>query len=192
MNQQDGLTELDIPLPPRSALDPDMQHYFQVCEDKLGLLPNVLLANSFDAAKLRNFVNNYNDLMLGEGALSQLEREMIAVVVSSINHCYYCLVSHGQSVRALSGDPILGEMLVMNYRVAKLPPRQRAMLDFAAKLTEAPAKMDEADRQLLRDAGFADRAIWEIAQTASFFNMTNRMSAAVGSKPNAEYHAMNR
>ena len=117
---------------------------------------------------------------------------MIAVAVSSVNHCYYCLTAHGAAVRQLSGDPALGEMMVMNYRTAALSPRQKAMLDFSVKLTETPAKIEEADRAALREAGFSDRDIWDIASTAAFFNMSNRVAAAVDMRPNAEYHAMAR
>jgi uncharacterized peroxidase-related enzyme len=113
---------------------------------------------------------------------------MIAVVTSSINHCFYCLTAHGAAVRQLSGDPALGELMVMNYRAAELPARQRAMLDFAAKLAEAPDKIVEADRQALRDCGFSDADIWDIAAVASFFNMSNRMAAATDMMPNPEYH----
>ncbi len=166
--------------------------YFAKCEEKLGLVPNVLLAYAFDEKKLRAFTDMYNDLMLGDSGLSKLEREMIAVAVSSVNHCYYCLTAHGAAVRQLSGDPRLGEQIAMNYRAAELSPRQKAMLDFAVKLTESPDKMDEADRQGLRDAGFTDRDIWDIASTAAFFNMSNRVAAAVDMRPNDEYHTMAR
>jgi len=192
MHQPDYLTALDLPPPDTSELDEDMRRYFEVCQEKLGIVPNVLRALSFDQTKLRNFANFYNEVMLGDSGLSRLEREMIAVVVSSINHCYYCLVSHGQSVRKLSNDPVLGELLVMNYRSAKLSPRERAMLDFATKLTETPAKVQEADRQLLRDAGFSDRDIWDIVTATGFYNMTNRMSTGVSMMPNPEYHEMDR
>lgn len=166
--------------------------YFAKCEEKLGLVPNVLRAYAFDDKKLRAFTDMYNDLMLGESGLTKLEREMIAVAVSSINHCYYCLTAHGAAVRQLSGDPSLGEMMVMNFRAADLSPRQAAMLEFAAKLTEEPAKIVEADRAALRQAGFTDRDIWDIASTAAFFNMSNRVAAAVDMRPNEEYHAMAR
>lgn len=192
MHQPDYLTALDLPLPDTSELDEDMRRYFEVCQEKLGMVPNVLRALSFDQTKLRNFANFYNEVMLGDSGLSRLEREMIAVVVSSINHCYYCLVSHGQSVRKLSKDPVLGELLVMNYRSARLSPRERAMLDFATKLTETPAKVQETDRQLLRDAGFSDRDIWDIVAATGFYNMTNRMSTGVSMMPNPEYHGMDR
>src|SRR5947209_11388375 len=118
------------------ALDEDLQELFALCTEKLGIVPNVLRAYSLRPQKLRNFVAMYNELMLAPSGLSKLEREMVAVVVSSANRCYYCLVAHGQAVRRLSGDPELGEMLVMNYRVAPLDPRRRAMLDFAWKRSE--------------------------------------------------------
>jgi uncharacterized peroxidase-related enzyme len=166
--------------------------YFAKCEEKLGLVPNVLLAYAFDEKKLRAFTDMYNDLMLGDSGLSKLEREMIAVAVSSVNHCYYCLAAHGSAVRQLSGDPKFGEQIAMNYRVAELTKKQKAMLDFAVKLTERPDTIEEADRQGLRDAGFSDRDIWDIASVAGFFNMSNRVAAAVDMRPNDEYHAMAR
>lgn len=175
-----------------SPLSDATQAYFAKCEEKLGLVPNVLKAYAFDEKKLRAFTDMYNDLMLGQSGLTKLEREMIAVAVSSVNHCYYCLTAHGAAVRQLSGDPKLGEMMVMNYRAADLSPRQKAMLDFAVKLTETPDRIEEADRQGLRAAGFSDRDIWDVASTAAFFNMSNRMAAAVDMRPNDEYHAMAR
>ncbi len=183
-------TALD--LPPMDPLPEATQKYFDICDDKLGMIPNVLAAYSFDVEKLNAFTAMYNDLMLGDSTLTKLEREMIAVVVSAVNRCFYCLTAHGQAVRALSGDPILGEMLVMNYRVADLDPKQRAMLDFAVKMTEASYKIEEADRQELRDVGFSDKDIWDIAAVAAFFNMTNRQASAVDMRPNDEYHGQNR
>jgi len=183
----DTPTALDLPMV--DPLPPETQKYFDICQDKLGMVPNVLRANAFDIDKLNAFTAMYNDLMLADSGLSKLEREMIAVVVSSINSCFYCLVAHGAAVRQLSGDPKLGEMLVMNYRVAPIEPRQRAMLDFAAKATKASAEIEEADRQILRDHGFSDRDIWDIANVTGFFNMSNRVASATGMVPNDEYHA---
>jgi uncharacterized peroxidase-related enzyme len=191
-SQPKHLTALDLPPPPRAKLDPGLQKYFAACDEKLGFLPNVLAAYSFEQQKLRAFIGMYNDLMLEDSPLTKLEREMIAVVVSAANRCYYCQVAHGQAVRELSGDPALGELLVMNYRSAKLPRRQRAMLDFAHKMTVTPDAVDEVDRAALRKAGFKDRAIWDIASVASFFNMTNRMATAIDMMPNPEYHAATR
>ncbi|WP_170372886.1 peroxidase-related enzyme [Ruegeria arenilitoris] len=187
MTDRDMPTALDLPMV--DPLPPETQKYFDVCVEKLGMVPNVLKANAFDIDKLNAFTGMYNDLMLADSGLSKLEREMIAVVVSSINRCFYCLVAHGAAVRQLSGDPKLGEMLVMNYRVAPLDARHRAMLDFAAKMTTASAEIEEPDRQRLRDAGFTDRDIWDIANVAGFFNMSNRVASATAMVPNDEYHA---
>jgi uncharacterized peroxidase-related enzyme len=181
-----------LDLPRVDPLPEETQRYFDICVEKLGFVPNVLQAYAFDVNKLNGFTALYNDLMLGDSGLSKLEREMIAVVVSSINHCFYCLTAHGAAVRQLSGDPMLGEVLVMNYRAADLSPRHRSMLDFASKMTEESHKIDEPDRQALRDAGFNDRDIWDIASVAGFFNMSNRVSSAVDKQPNPEYHAQYR
>ena len=175
-----------------AELDERQEQYFQVCEEKLGFVPNVLTAYSFDPAKLNAFTGLYNDLMLADSGLSKLDREIIAVAVSSVNKCYYCLVAHSASVRKLSGNAVLGEQLVMNYRSADLDRRQMAMCDFAVKLTETPAKVIESDRESLREAGFSDRDIWDIAAVTSFFNMSNRMAIATDMQPNDEYHAMAR
>lgn len=183
-------TALDLPMV--DPLPETTQKYFDICQDKLGMIPNVLRAHAFDIDKLNAFTALYNDLMLGASNLTKLEREMIAVVVSSVNKCYYCLVAHGAAVRALSGDPMLGEQLVMNYRVAKLDTRQRAMLDFAHKLTIASATVEEADRQTLRDQGFSERDIWDIANVTGFFNMTNRVASGTDMRPNDDYHAQAR
>ena len=169
-----------------------MQAYFQKCQDKLGFVPNVLVAYAFDTAKLEAFVAMYNDLMLAPSGLSKLEREMIAVAVSSQNRCYYCLTAHGQAVRQYAGNPLLGEQMVMNYRAARLDKRQRAMLDFAVKLTAEPWAVEEEDRARLRKAGFSDRDIWDIAAVTGFFNMSNRVAAATDMRPNAVYHGMSR
>ncbi len=181
-----------LALDPEAPLDDDIEAYFAKCEEKLGLVPNVLKAYAFDQAKLRAFMEMYNDLMLGDSDLSKLEREMIAVVVSSANRCFYCLTAHGQAVRHYSGDPKLGELMAMNYRAADLTPRQTAMLDFAWVLTVEPHTVTEDHRQALRDAGFSDRAIWDIASVAGFFNMSNRVATAVDMRPNEDYHAMSR
>lgn len=183
---------LDLPPLPREQLPPDLAKYFAVCEEKLGFLPNVLAAFSFDAVKLRAFSDMYNDLMLGVSGLGKLEREMVAVVVSAANQCHYCLVAHGAAVRQLSGDPVLGEELVTNWRVAPLTPRQRAMLEFAHLLTVAPAEVGDEDRAALRAQGLSERDIWDLSAVSAFFNLSNRIASAVDMRPNAQYHVQAR
>jgi uncharacterized peroxidase-related enzyme len=183
-----------ISTPEISELDDETKKYFKICEDKLGMVPNVLRAYSGNLDKLKNFIAFYNKLMLDEKEcnLTKLEREMIAVVVSSANRCYYCLVAHGQAVRELSNDPQLGEMMVFNYKVAELDIRTQTMLDFVWKLTKKPSKVSNTDRQSLLKVGFSEQDIFDICDTASFFNYTNRMAHGLDMIPNAEYHMKNR
>lgn len=183
---------MKLPVPDEAELDEDIRAYFDKCREKLGLVPYVLRAYAFRPDKFRAFTAMYNELMLGDSELTKLEREMIAVVVSSVNRCYYCLVAHGQAVRQLSGDPELGEMLAMNYRNAELSKRHRAMLDYAWKLTETPQYIEEPDRQALRDADFTEQDIFDISEVAGFYNMTNRVAYGVHMMPNRDYHYLSR
>jgi uncharacterized peroxidase-related enzyme len=175
-----------------AELTPAMAAYFDKCREKIGFVPNVLRAYAHDMAKLEAFAAFYNNLMLAPSGLSKLEREMIAVAVSSDNRCFYCQTAHGAAVRQISGVPQLGERMAMNWRSAGLPPRQYSMLAFAEKITFDSARIEEEDRQALRDIGFSDAEIWDIAAVASFFNMSNRMASAVDMRPNDEYHAQAR
>ena len=183
--RRESVTALDLP---SAEPTPAISAYFAKCREKLGFVPNVLKAYAFDMGKLSAFVAMYNDLMLAPSGLSKLEREMIAVAVSSHNRCYYCLVAHGAAVRQLSGDPPFGELMAMNYRAARLSRRARAMLDFAVKLTAEPWLVEEVDREGLRRAGFSERDIWDIAAIAGFFNMSNRVASATDMRPNSVYH----
>ena len=174
------------PLPDR------IKKYFDICLEKLGLIPNVLLAYSHNTNKSDTFTNMYNEIMLSDSGLSKLQREMIAVVVSSYNKCFYCVVAHGAAVRQLSKNPILGDQLSINYKSAKLNKRQKLMLDFSVKLTESPHKIENLDRETLRKNRFTEEEILEIVEITSFFNMSNRIASGTDMKPNEQYHTMNR
>ena len=186
MPQPDHISKLGVPDP--AELDDDLRAIWDKCVDKLGFVPNVYSAYSLRPERLRNFMRMYNEIMLAPSGLSKLEREMVAVVVSSANRCYYCLVAHGAAVRQLSGDSELGEMMAFNYRVARLDPRQRAMLDFAWKTTLTPWLVDDADRDALRVAGLSEADIFDLAETVAFFNLSNRMASATDMMPNRNYH----
>jgi uncharacterized peroxidase-related enzyme len=191
MPQPDHVIALDLEMP--DGLEADLQKYFDKCQKKIGFVPNVIRAYAAKPARWRAFVAMYHALMDDKDSnLTKLECEMIAVVVSCVNRCYYCLVAHGAAVRGLSGDPELGEMLVMNYRTAELSKRQRAMLDYAWKVTETPWLIEEPDRQVLRDAGFSDSDIFDISEVAGFYNMSNRMAFGTHMMPNREYHKLDR
>jgi len=186
MPQPDHISRLGVP--DSAGLDEDLQAIWRKCVEKLGFVPNVFGAYSLKPQRLRHFMAMYNEIMLGPSGLSKLEREMVAVVVSSANRCYYCLVAHGAAVRQLSGDPELGEMMALNYRVAPLDPRQRGMLDFAWKMTITPWLIEEADRDGLRALGLNANDLFDLAETVAFFNLSNRMASATDMMPNREYH----
>jgi uncharacterized peroxidase-related enzyme len=190
MPQPDHISALGVP--DSAGLDDDLQIIWSKCVEKLGFVPNVLATYSLRPQRLRNFMAMYNEIMLSPSGLSKLEREMVAVVVSSANRCYYCLVAHGSAVRALSGDPELGEMMALNYRMARLDPRQSAMLDFAWKLTATPHLVDDADRDGLSQQGLSEEDIFDLSETVAFFNLSNRMASATDMMPNKEYHRQER
>ena len=179
---------ISINLKSVNPLPENIQKYFKLCKEKLGLIPNVLKAYSHNTEKLNAFTNMYNEIMLAESGLSKLQREMIAVVVSSINKCFYCQVAHGATVRELSRNPELSEELIMNYNVANISDKDKEMLRFSDKMTSSSYKIQEEDRNILREHGFTDADIWDIASVVGFFNMSNRIASATKMMPNNEYH----
>jgi uncharacterized peroxidase-related enzyme len=183
-----------LPIPDVETLPEDLQKYIRVCDEKLGYVPNVVLSYTFRPEKLRTFIAKYDEMMLKDEhtTLTRLEREMIAVVVSSYNHCLYCITSHGQAVREFSGDPVLGDILATNYREANLSERHRAILDFAWDMTAHPAETTDEHRQKLYDVGLTAEEIFDVADVIAYFNYTNRMALATGMAPNRIYFGMDR
>ena len=167
-------------------------NYLKVVNEKIGFVPNVLKAFSNFPKQFEGFTKLYNSIMLGESGLSKLEREMIAVTVSSENQCFYCLAAHGATVRELSQDPQLGERLASNFEAANLSKKHKTMLLFARNLTRNPSTVNEEDRLALNKVGFNDRDIWDISLVIGFFNMTNRLAIASEMEPNDIYHNMYR
>ncbi|NJM07834.1 peroxidase-related enzyme [Candidatus Gracilibacteria bacterium] len=181
-----------LPVPEEETLPEDIQALFAKSREKPGFVPNVYQALSLRPQALRGFLALYSALMEQESGLSKTEREMIAVVVSAENHCFYCLVSHGAALRVRSKDAALADTIAANYRAADLSLRQRAMLDFAVKVTNDSARCDEADIAALRTVGFSDEDIADIAQIAAFFNYSNRFASALALRPNQEFFTMAR
>ena len=167
-------------------------NYLKVVNEKIGFVPNVLKAFSNFPKQFEGFTKLYNSIMLGESGLSKLEREMIAVTVSSENQCFYCLAAHGATLRELSQDPQLGERLASNFEAANLSKKHKTMLLFARNLTRNPSTVNEEDRLALNKVGFNDRDIWDISLVIGFFNMTNRLAIASEMEPNDIYHNMHR
>ena len=190
--QKGNLTKLDLDYEGTKDGEDHVKNYLEIVQQKLGFIPNVLAAFAKFPKQFEGFTKLYNALMLGESGLTKLEREMIAVTVSSENHCFYCLVAHGSAVRELSNDPQLGERIAANFRSAELPKKQEELLNFTKKLTKDPSEIGENDRKKLRDVGYTDRDIWDISAIVGLFNMTNRLASATEMEPNNNYHNLAR
>ncbi len=189
---KDKVTALNLELNQKNDEVINASDYLKIVKEKIGFVPNVLNAFSKFPKQFEGFTKLYNSLMLGESGLSKLEREMIAVTVSSENQCFYCLVAHGAAVRELSDDPQLGERLASNFESANLSKKHKAMLRFVRTLTKNPSTINDNDRQILTNEGFNDRDIWDISLIVGFFNMTNRLAIASEMEPNDIYHKMHR
>ena len=190
--QKGNLTKLDLDYEGTKDGEDQVNNYLEIVQQKLGFIPNVLAAFAKFPKQFEGFTKLYNALMLGESGLTKLEREMIAVTVSSENHCFYCLVAHGSAVRELSNDPQLGERIAANFKSAELPKKQEELLNFTKKLTNDPSEIGENDRKKLRDVGYTDRDIWDISAIVGLFNMTNRLASATEMEPNNNYHNLAR
>ena len=186
--QKQNLTKLNLEYNGKKDGEDQVENYLNVVNEKIGFIPNVLAAFAKFPKQFEGFTKLYNSLMLGESGLTKLEREMIAVTVSSENHCFYCLVAHGSAVRELSNDPQLGERIAANFRSAELPEKQLELLNFTKKLTRDPSEISESDRIKLREVGYTDRDIWDISAIIGLFNMTNRLASATEMEPNDNYH----
>lgn len=160
--------------------------------ERLGFVPNVLRVMALRPRHLLGWWAYYDELMRGDSGLTKAQREMIAVVVSAENRCHYCVVSHSAALRKLTGDPALVERLATNYRYAAVEPQERAMLDYAVKLTTASSSCGREDVDALREAGWSDEDILDIAQVAAMFNYTNRLASGLGWAPNPEYFTLGR
>jgi uncharacterized peroxidase-related enzyme len=161
-------------------------------QEKSGFIPNVFLMLAYRPAEFRAFMAYHDALMDKEGGLSKAEREMIVVAVSTANQCQYCVVAHGAILRIRARNPLIADQVASNYRKADLTPRQRAMLDFAMKISGRAYEADEADSSLLHRHGFSDDDIWDIAAIAAFFGMSNRMANFTSLRPNDEFYALGR
>jgi uncharacterized peroxidase-related enzyme len=164
-----------------------VRELFDKASQRLGFVPNVLRIYALRPRHLELWNAFYDDLMRGDSGLTKAQREMIAVVVSTVNRCHYCMVSHGAYLRKLTEDPVLVEQLRTNYKYADLEPRERAMLDFAVKLTEQAERCTEEDVDRLREAGWSDEDVMDITEVAAMFNFTNRLASGLGWVPNDEF-----
>ena len=181
-----------FPLIEAEAMDTEVRALLQKAEERIGFCPNVFRAWAWRPSRFLKWFAHYNELMTGPSGLTRTEREMIAVTVSMQNRCLYCLASHGSTLRQLTGDPVLADRITLDYRRAGLAPRERAMLDYAVKVTREMEECSPEDVARLKSLGFTDEDVWDIAEVAAMFNFTNRLAAATGQLPNPQYHGMAR
>ncbi|ELZ22114.1 peroxidase-related enzyme [Natrinema limicola] len=180
-----------FPVPSFEDLPEDLQERIAEETERAGFTPNVFSAFAYKPSHFRAFFQ-YHDALVEDTALAREEIEMIVVAVSGVNHCYYCNVAHGALVRIYAEDPTLADQLVANYRTADISEAHRTMLDVAVKLTERPAEVEPADLEALREAGFSEEAIWDIAAVTAFYNLSNRMAMFAEMQPNDEFHTLGR
>ena len=179
-------------VPPEDEVPAEVKELWAKPLEKLGFVPNVLRVYALRPRHLQLWNQFYEELMRGESGLTKAQREMIAVVVSATNRCHYCIVSHTAALRKLTGDPILVEQLQTNHAYARVEPKERTMLDFAVKLTEQSHRCTEQDVEALREAGWTDEDVMDIAEVTAMFNFTNRLASGLGWRPNDEYVSLGR
>ena len=180
------------PVPALQDLPDDMRERILAVQEKAGFVPNVFLALAHRPAEFRAFFAYHDALMDKEGGLTKGEREMIVVATSAVNQCLYCVVAHGAILRIYEKQPQLADQVAVNYRKADLPPRQRAILDFAIKVCEASHAIDDSDFEALRPHGLSDEDAWDIAGIVAFFGLSNRMANVSGMMPNPEFYLLGR
>ncbi len=180
-----------FPVPDYEDLPDDLKDRIDEETDRSGFTPNVFAAMAYKPSHFRAFFE-YHDAIVGDTALEREEIEMIVVAVSGVNHCYYCNVAHGALVRIYADDPLLADQLVANYRTADINDAHRTMLDVAVKLTERPTEVEANDLEMLREAGFSEEALWDIAAVTAFYNLSNRLAMFADMRPNEEFHTLGR
>ena len=180
------------PVPELKDLPEDLRQRILEVQDKAGFVPNVFLALAHRPAEWRAFMAYHDALLLKDGGLSKGEKEMIVVTTSAANHCLYCVVAHGAILRVYEKKPLIADQLAVNHRKADITPRQRAMLDFAMKVCQDSAAIDEADFRALHAHGFDDEDIWDIGAITAFFGLSNRMANLTAMRPNDEFYLMGR
>lgn len=181
-----------FPVPKLADLPDDIRHTIEAVSDRSGFVPNVFLALAHRPQEFRAFMAYHDALMDGESKLTKAEREMIVVATSAANDCLYCVVAHGAILRVRAKDPLLADRVAINYRKAGLAPRQLAMLDFASKVANDSASIDEPDFDALRSHGFDDETIWDIGAIVALFSLSNRMANLTSMQPNPEFYSLGR
>ncbi|KVG62443.1 peroxidase-related enzyme [Burkholderia pseudomultivorans] len=181
-----------FPVPTLEELPDDIRARIAAVQEKSGFIPNVFLTLAHRPDEFRAFMAYHDALMDKPGNLTKAEREMIVVATSSVNQCQYCVIAHGAILRVRAKNPLIADQVASNYRKADITARQKAMLDFAMKVSQAAQQVGEADFDTLKSHGFSEEDVWDIAAISAFFGMSNRIANVTNMRPNAEFYAMGR
>jgi uncharacterized peroxidase-related enzyme len=190
MSQSPSISCFNVPKV--SELPDDIRERLQTVEQKAGFIPNVMRVLARRPAEFRAFMAYHDALMEGDSGLTKAEREMIVVATSGANHCQYCVVAHGAILRIRAKNPLIADQVATNYRQADITERERAILDYAMKVSQRSSEVTESDRQTAKAAGLSDEDLWDIASISAFFAMSNRLASATAMRPNDEFYSMGR
>ena len=181
-----------FPLPDINTLPDDLKNKILETQDKSGFIPNVFLALAHRPEGFRAFFYYHDALVNKESGISKGEREMIVVATSALNECLYCVVAHGAILRIREKNSLIADQLATNYKKADITDRQRAMLDFAVKVSRHANTISDEDIQALAQHGFSDQDVWDIGSIAAFFALSNRLANMANIRPNEEFYHMGR
>ncbi|HHX4056400.1 MAG: peroxidase-related enzyme [Burkholderia contaminans] len=181
-----------FPVPALEDLPEDIRERITAVQEKSGFIPNVFLTLAHRPDEFRAFMAYHDALMDKPGNLSKAEREMIVVATSAVNQCQYCVIAHGAILRIRAKDPLIADQVATNYRKADLTARQKAMLDFAMKVSQTAHLVGETDFDTLESHGFIEEDVWDIMAISAFFGMSNRIANVTNMRPNAEFYSMGR
>lgn len=181
-----------FPVPTMAEMPDDIRDRILAVQEKSGFVPNVFLTLAHRPDEFRAFFAYHNALMDKPGNLSKAEREMIVVATSNLNQCQYCVVAHGAILRIRAKNPLIADQVAVNYRKADITPRQKAMIDFAVKVSQRAQEVGEDDLQALKSHGFTEEDAWDIAAISAFFGMSNRLANVTSMRPNDEFYVLGR
>ncbi len=181
-----------FPVPEIAGLPDDIRERILAVQEKSGFVPNVFLVLARRPDEFRAFFAYHDALMDKPGGLTKAEREMIVVATSNANQCQYCVIAHGAILRIRAKNPLVADQVAVNYRKADITPRQKAMLDFAMKVSLEAYAVGDEELAALKAHGFTDEDAWDITAIAAFFAMSNRLANVTSMRPNDEFFALGR
>jgi uncharacterized peroxidase-related enzyme len=157
-----------------------LKEIYNEISDKRGKLSNIMKVQSLNPDAMKKHMEIYLTLMFGSSNLSREDRELIAVVVSSLNNCDYCVNHHAKALNHYWKDDKKIQSLIENYKSIDISEKKRNMLDYVDKLTKKPMEVKKTDLDILKDSGYSDEDILNINLITCYFNFVNRIALGLG------------